>query len=184
MTHFPSRRATAAALASLAVLTFAACSSSGSSKASSTTTAATSPPAAGTTATTAPAATAPPDPCSLVSKAQAEKVVSVTLQPAVKAGSGDDVLCQYTSAPTGPTAQVEVFVGAGAKKNLDIDKDNLGHAFTKLTGVGDEAWLEADNVFLRKGTVWVGVNVVALDAPPAQVQTQLTALAKTIAGEL
>ena len=183
MIHHLRGRAIAAALASVSVLTFAACGGSGSSKASATTTPATGAPAT-TTATTAPAAKAPPDPCSLVSRAQAEKVVGIPLQPAVKAGTADDMLCQYTSNPSGPTAQVEVFVGAGAKKNLDIDKDTLKHDFKTLTGVGDEAYLEADNVFLRKGTVWVGINVVALDTPATQVQSGLTALASTIAGEL
>jgi hypothetical protein len=125
-----------------------------------------------------------PDPCALVVQAEAEAIVGVKLNAPVKAGGPDDRLCQYTSDPNGPTAQVEVFAGPGAKKSLDIDKDTLQHDFTKLAGVGDEAWLEADNVYVRKGSTWASVNVVALDADPAKVQQALSTIAQTIAGRL
>ena len=154
-----------------------------SSAAASTAPSATTPPTTAAAATTA-APAAPPDPCQLVSLADAQAIVGITLQPAVKAGQPPDLLCQYTSSPDGPTAQVEVFVGDGAKKSLDIDRDELQHSFTTLPGIGDEAYLEPDNVYLRKGTVWVQVNVVSLDAPPDKVQTALQTIAQKIAGEL
>jgi len=147
------------------VLVVAACGGGSHSSSSIAAPAATEPAttAPSTTPTTAAAA---PDPCALVSEADAQAVVQTPLQPALKAGQPPDVMCQYTSSPTGPTAQVEIFVGDGAKKGLDIDRDELKHDFTTLTGIGDEAYLEADNVFLRKGSVWVQVNVVDLDSPP------------------
>jgi hypothetical protein len=135
-------------------------------------------------ATTTTPATAAVDPCTLVTKAEAAKIVAVALNDPIKAGNPDDQLCQYTSPPTGPTAQVEAFSGAGAKKQLDIDKDTLKHDFTKLAGIGDEAWLESDNVFVRNGANWASVNVVALDADPKAVQAALKAQAAVIAGRL
>ncbi|HEY4376554.1 MAG TPA: DUF3558 family protein, partial [Acidimicrobiales bacterium] len=165
----PIRRAATAAAVLALVAGLGACSTSGKASTDApTTVAATTPSTAATTAattdTTEPAAA--PDPCNLVTKAQAEKVVGgVTLNDPTKAGSGDDVLCQFTSDPNGPTAQVEVFVGSGVKKQLDIDKDTLKHPFTTLTGIGDEAYLEADNVFVRKGAGWASVNIVDLDTP-------------------
>jgi hypothetical protein len=163
----------------------AACGGGGSG--SSKQAAAAAPPIA----TTAPSETTtialpkpPPDPCGLVSKADAEAIVGIALQPGVKAGTPEDLLCQYTSSPNGPTAQVEVFVGDGAKKALDIDKDELHHTFSTLAGVGDEAWLEPDQVFARKGSLWVSVNVVALDAPADQVQKGLQTLISKMVGQL
>jgi hypothetical protein len=176
--------ARAAIAAGMSLLVVAAGACGGSSK-----------PAAGTAAqpptTTAPAATTPttakaatnPDPCTLVTQTEAEKLAETPLMAAVKAGGGDQLLCQYGGPTTGPTAQVEIFSGPGEKKSLDIDR-GLGHAFTTLPGVGDEAYLEADNVFVRKGTVWAGVNVVLLDVPTERVQSGLTALATTIASRL
>jgi hypothetical protein len=137
-----------------------------------------------TTTTTTTPATAAVDPCTLVTKAEAAKIVGVALNDPIKAGNPDDQLCQYTSPPTGPTAQVEAFSGAGAKKQLDIDKDTLKHDFTKLAGIGDEAWLESSNVFVRNGTNWASINVVALDADPKAVQAALKAQAAVIAGRL
>lgn len=201
---FPlSRRAACLAMTvALATLSITACSatttatgpSSSSSSAPSTSTAplSSSEPASEPATTARAATSAPPkttivtasDPCKVVTKADAEKVVGTPLQAPTTAGGSDDRLCQYTSDPTGPEAQVAVIMGAGAKKALDLDKDTLQHAFTPLKGVGDEAYLESGNVFVRKGTVWVAVNVVALDAPEDQVQTALTKLASTIAGRL
>jgi hypothetical protein len=135
-----------------------------------------------TTTTAAPAA--PPDPCKLVSQSQAAALVQTPVQAAVEAGSPPDQLCQYTASPNGPVAQVEIFVGDGAKKSLDIDRDNLHHTFTTLSGIGDEAYLEADNVFFRKNETWVQVNVVDLDTPADQIQSGLKTMAQQIATEL
>lgn len=108
------------------------------------------------------AAAALPDACKLLTKADAEKLAGTPLEDAVPVRE----TCTYTGPVTGPTAQVEVYVGDGAKKMLDIDRD-LGHAFTPLAGIGDEAHLEDGAVFLRKGTVWVAIRLVRLDDPAA-----------------
>jgi hypothetical protein len=151
--------------------------------------AAAAPPTAAPTQTDAPttgapAPSAPPDPCKLVSLSDAETLAQTPLQPAVESGQPPDQLCQYTGPTTGPTAQVEIFVGAGAEKSLEIDRDSLHHDFTTLPGIGDEAYLENSDVFLRKGDVWAQVNVVLLDLSTDQVQNGLQTMARKIASEL
>ena len=155
-------------------------------KAASTSPAPTSSEVSETTvASTTSAVAALPNPCELLPIGAAEQLLpGATLLPGVEAGQGDNISCTYTGDPNGPTAQVEVFVGAGAKKSLDIDKDSLAHDFTQPPGIGDEAWLEADNIFLRKGTLWVQLRVVTLDLEPDQVAANLTAAAGTVAGML
>ena len=169
----------------LTTVVVASCGDSTSSSARATTTTAARAASDTTTTTTEAITTAEaPDPCTLIAKADAEKIVAVALSDGTKSGSGDDVMCQYGSDPNGPTAQVEVFVGAGAKKQLDIDRDTLQHPFTTLSGIGDEAYLEAGDVFVRKGTTWVSVDIVALDPPAQQIQDGLTSLATSLATKL
>jgi len=156
----------------------------GSSKPAATAT--TPTPAPSSSTSTTPTTTAPvkhPDPCLLVTQAEAEKLAQTPLAAGVKAGATDDALCQYTGPPTGPTAQVEIFSGLGVKKSLDIDR-SLKHVFTTLTGIGDEAYLEDNNVFVRKGDEWAGINTVLLDVPQDKVQAGLQDLARTIAARL
>ena len=59
--------------------------------------------------------TALPDPCVLVGKADAVRLAATPLDDGVKAGTSDNLSCTYVGPPTGPTAQVEFFVGDGAK---------------------------------------------------------------------
>jgi hypothetical protein len=119
-----------------------------------------------------------PDPCSLLTPAEAETMATAKLEPATEAGpTGAPTLCPYTGDPSGPTAQVEIIIRDGAKKALDIDRDNLKHKFTTLTGIGDEAYQEDDNVFLRKGTLWVDIDLVRLNDPSDNVKPMQTAAA-------
>ena len=121
-------------------------------------------PGATTTASAASAVTVK-DPCKLVSKADAEKLAGTKLQDAVLV-EGDDPSCTYSGDPSGPTAQVEVFLNDGAKKYLDIDR-TLGHDFTTLSGIGDEAYYEEFTIFFRKGARWGAIHLVRLlDADP------------------
>lgn len=101
------------------------------------------------------------DACALVTKQDAEQLARTPLNDATPGRSS----CTYTGPTSGPTAQVEVFVGDGAKKQLEIDKDKLNHEFRTLSGIGDEAWAEDNYVFIRKGTVWVSLRLVRLNDP-------------------
>jgi hypothetical protein len=124
-----------------------------------------STPAATTSSSADPgaeAATLSPDPCALVTKKEAEKIAGTALNEPVHIRD----TCTYTGPVTGPTAQVEVFVGDGAKKFLDVER-SLGHDVKAVAGVGDEAYMEDYAVFLRKGTVWVSIHLVRLDDPAA-----------------
>ncbi|GIF53584.1 hypothetical protein DFJ67_4554 [Asanoa ferruginea] len=105
----------------------------------------------------APTIAALPDACGLLPQAEAEAIVGTPLDPPRAIRD----TCTYTGPVTGPTAQVEIYVGDGAKKFLDIDRE-LGHTFAELSGIGDEAHLEDGTVFFAKGGVWVGIRVVRL----------------------
>lgn len=163
----------------------ASCSAGGGA---STAGAATGPGAAAQPAATGvaadasdPAADTTPDPCKLLTRAEATKLAGVQLP--VGQDSGDPPsMCQFTAPSTGPTAQVEVFVGDGAKKMLDIDR-GLGHKFAPVPGVGDEAYEEDFNVFVRKGTVWSAIDLVRLE-DAAQFRDALRTAASEIAGRL
>jgi hypothetical protein len=176
--HLPALAASAV----LAVL--AACGGTSHHSSSAADAPVTAAPATEAAATTTAAPAAPPDPCTLVSQSQAAALVQTPVQAAVGAGSPPDQSCEYDAPPTGPVAQVEIFVGDGAKKTLDIDKDNLHHAFTMPSGLGDEAYLETDDIFFRKGETWFEINVVDLDTPADQIQSGLQTLAQQIVAKL
>ena len=139
-----------------------------------------SEPVAPTEVTEAPEPPAPAqvDACALVSKQDAEKLAGTPLDDPMPSGES----CWFTGPVSGPVAQVEVHVGDGAKKMLDIDRD-LGHEFETLSGIGDEAYLEDWNVFVNVSGVWVAVRLVRTDEP-ATYNKRLTELARTVAGRV
>ncbi len=102
------------------------------------------------------------DACTILPQADAEKLIGSKLTDPLKASNSDVASCTYPGDPNGPTAQVEIYIGDGAKQQLDIDKDKLKHDFTQPTGLGDEAWQEYDMLFARTGTTWVSIRLVSL----------------------
>jgi hypothetical protein len=145
-----------------------------------------SPAAPTPTSAAVPARTPPPHPCHLVTQAEAEVLADRDLQPGVASGDekGVPTLCQYTAPPDTPgVAQVSIGVGDGALKFLQIDRDTLGHQFTRPAGIGDEAWQEDGHIFVRKGSVWVSVELVTLDADPA-IPDRLRATARIVVNRL
>ena len=129
------------------------------------------------TSTTAPANAALPDACTLVTKAEADALAGLTLQPA----SAVETTCTYTAPTSGPTAQVEVFVGDGAKNLYETDKTGLQHTFTAVPGVADECYEEDGAIFLQKAGTWVAIQRVSLDDPAAS-KVALENAAKAAAG--
>ncbi|SDZ30196.1 Protein of unknown function [Micromonospora pattaloongensis] len=125
-----------------------------------------------------PAAGRAVDPCALVSEQEAEQLAGTPLEEAVPVRES----CTYPGPPTGPTAQVEIFVGDGAKKFLDIDRE-LGHDLQPLPGVGDEAYAEDFTVFVHASGVWVAIRLTRLD-DAAAYRKPLAELARTVAGRL
>jgi hypothetical protein len=170
------RLGTALASACGAALVLAGCAGASGPRVTVTVTAGAPATAAATgspAATTAAAVLA----CSILTKADAEAIVTATLQDGQE-GLPTDPSCEYDTSPTGPkTAQVRFVIGDGAKKTYDIDR-SLKHAFTRVAGVGDEAWEEPFAIFVRKGTTWFGITVVLLeDASVADKPLQVAAAA-------
>ncbi|GII56761.1 hypothetical protein Pth03_51500 [Planotetraspora thailandica] len=119
--------------------------------------------------------------CELVTKAEAEKLAGTKLADGVE-GDPSTPACRYTGPPTGPTAQVEVYAGDGAKKIFDIDK-TLEHKFTEVPGIGDEAHYEDNMIFFLKSGTWVGIRLVLLN-DPAKNRKPMEELAATAASRL
>ncbi|GIG91387.1 hypothetical protein [Plantactinospora endophytica] len=132
-------------------------------------------PTAGPTSGAAPASL---DACVLVTKDDAEKLAGTPLDDAVPIRE----TCSYTGPVTGPTAQVEVYVGDGAKKFLDIERE-LGHEIWPLPGIGDEAYAEDGAFFVFKGGQWVAVKLVLLN-DPKESRKPLEELAAVVAGRM
>jgi hypothetical protein len=99
-----------------------------------------------------------PRACKLLKRAEAAAVVGVKVQAADDGGS----LCTYNGYPTGPAAQVTVFVTTGVPRTLKIDR-SLHHQFRKVPRIGDQAWEEMWAIFARKGSTWVMISVVRSD---------------------
>jgi len=168
-------------------VSLAACSSSvaGSGSVDAPTALAISAPARSTPATSAPApaitdpgGAAKADPCSLVTQQEADAVAGTKLQPKQRA----EQLCTFATPTTGPTGQLEVYVGDGAKKYYDIDKINLGHKFRAVPGVGDEAYIEDGAIFVGAHGTWIGLRLLRLD--DVDIRPSLIQLAKVAVGRL
>lgn len=123
------------------------------------------------------------DACTLLTRSEAATLAGVQLNEGVKAGNSDVASCTYDSDPSGPTRQVEVYLGAGAKQQLDIDKDKLGHSFTQPSGLGDEAWQEDDMIWVRHGQDWFSLRLVELD-DASKFVTPLQTAAKIVLSRL
>lgn len=118
------------------------------------------------------------DPCKLVTQSDAQVLAATKLSPAQKIQQ----TCTYTGPVNGPTAQVQVFVGPGAKKQLDIER-TLSHPVRKLSATGDEAWAAENAIYVRKGTLWVSVELVLLN-DPSENADRLAHLATVVAGRI
>lgn len=131
-------------------------------------------------ATTTPTTAAALNACEVVTQQQAEAILQTKLLEGLHTSNADDDTCTYPGDPTGPTAQFEIFIGAGAKKFYDDDATVLQHPFTDLPGVGDEAHQEDYAIFFRKGDTWVALRVTSLD-DYSKFKPALEALAKDVA---
>jgi hypothetical protein len=166
----------------LLAIALGACGSSSKPSTSSTSTEPTTTATTeATTSTTAVAAI--PDACTLVTKAQAEAAIGTALQVGIQVANADVNSCTYPGDPNGPTAQVEVFVGPGAKKYYDDDNDVLHHTFTDVPGLGDEAHEEDYAVFFRKGSTWVALRLTSLDEF-STFKARLESLATNVAAQI
>ena len=116
--------------------------------------------------------------CTLLTAAEARTIVGIDLQKPID----QQTRCEWDSDPNGPTAQVQINVGDGAKKFYDTEK-LLDHKLVDVPGLGDEAHQEDGAVFFRKGTTWVALSIVDLEDDPG-IPQRLSTAAKVIAGRL
>lgn len=121
------------------------------------------------------------DPCEIVTQADAEALARTPMFAGVP-GIPDEPSCTYNAPVTGPLAQVSIYIGPGAKKTLDIDRA-LKHRFRRVAGIADEALEETNAIFLRKGTLWVALELVRLN-DPATNRLPLERLARVVAARL
>jgi hypothetical protein len=130
------------------------------------------------------AAGSAPDACSLLTQAQAEKVASTKLAKPTPAGvnsSGAAVMCQFVGPTSGPLAELEIYVGDGAKQQLHIDRDNLKHTFTPVPGVGDQCLQEDGFIFVEKNGLWASLHLVRLNDPKQNVAPMRAGIAEIAA---
>ncbi|GIG41194.1 DUF3558 family protein [Cellulomonas phragmiteti] len=168
----------------LVVAALAACSSEQPATVATTDPPAVTPAAVATTAaaSVAPEPAGPLQPCELVTRAEAEALARTPLLDGIRAGGDDDATCTYPGPTDGPVAQVEVFVGPGAEKYLDVERA-LGHVLEEVPGIGDEAHQEPGAIFVRQGTTWAAVRLVRLD-DKAQYVEPMRELARTLVTRL
>jgi hypothetical protein len=127
-------------------------------------TVASAPPTPAPSPSPTPEPTPPPiDACALLDQQQAEAIAGTPLGLAQPLSIGG-LSCTYAGPVDGPEAQVSIFVGDGAKGSYDTDR-GLNHQFRAVPGIGDEAWLEDDNIFFREGATWVVIELVRLNNP-------------------
>jgi hypothetical protein len=176
-------RAGLAAVAAISLALAGCGSSSGHAAPAPGTTPTTQSPATTVAATTTSAAPAKLDSCALVTQAKADALIGTKLLAAIHASTSEVDSCTYPGDPNGPTAQVEVYVGAGAKTYYDDDNNVLHHTFTDVPGLGDESHEEDYALFFRKGPTWVALRVTSLD-DFSTFKARLEALAKDVASQI
>lgn len=135
---------------------------------------------AGDAASPSPADKPEPKACDLVTDQEAAALARLKIDPH-RVGEQS---CTWTAPVTGPTGQVEVYVGDGAKKMLDIERQ-LGHELETLPGIGDEAYLDtqANEVFVHKAGTWAAIRLVLLN-DPKENHKPLKDLIRVVAGRL
>jgi hypothetical protein len=109
--------------------------------------------------------------------------MGTTMLEGVPVENSDTDTCTYAGDPNGPTAQLEVFVGDGAKKFYDDDLNVLQHTFTDVPDLGDEAHEEDYTIFFRVGSTWVALRITSLD-DWTSFRARAQALAQEVAAQL
>lgn len=116
------------------------------------------------------------DPCGLLTLAEARALVDGIKVPAGGPEGDPPTRCVWPTPASGSVGQVEIDVGDGAAKTLDIERQ-LGHDLKAVPSLGDEAWLEPDTVFFRTGDTWVAIHLVMLNDAAENDARLLTAAA-------
>ena len=130
----------------------------------------------------ASAAAEPPDPCEIVSKADAATAIGVPITSVKGMTAGPSRSCSFHGSKLLQSVVVTAFryrsPAEAHARFIDIVKQTAsasGTPATKLNGVGDEAVSIISNVYVRKGTTALVFNIFGVRGPP------LTARAVTLA---
>ena len=128
------------------------------------------------------AAAEPPDPCALVSKADAATAIGSPIISVKATTAGPSRGCSFHGTKPLQSVVVTAFryrsPGEAHTRFIDIVKQTASAAAapaTKLNGVGDEAVSINSNVYVRKGTAALVFNIFGVRGP------LLTARAVTLA---
>lgn len=132
---------------------------------------------------TARAAAEPPDPCTLVSKADAAAAIGSPVTSVKAMTAGPSRSCSFHGTKLLQSVVVTGFryasPGEAHARFIESVKQTAHQAaapVTKLDGVGDEAFSIISNVYVRKGTVALVFNIFGVRGPT--VTARAVALAK------
>ncbi|MDQ6941204.1 MAG: hypothetical protein M3169_01655 [Candidatus Eremiobacteraeota bacterium] len=119
------------------------------------------------------AAADPPDPCALVTKADAAAAIGAPIASVKAMTAGPSRSCSFHGAKSLQSVVVTAFRYASPAEAhtrfIDIVKQTASAASapaTKLNGVGDEAVSIISNVYARKGTAALVFNIFGVRGPP------------------
>jgi hypothetical protein len=123
-----------------------------------------------------------PDPCVLITKEDATKVIgepdSTAIAPAAQPGQRS---CGYANSASGKLVTVVVFPIDQA--GFDKLKANAGTTISNVPGLGDSAFSAAGAMYARKGPLAVSVFVAGV-TPDSAVTTALSGLVTTALGRM
>jgi hypothetical protein len=102
------------------------------------------------------------DPCALITRQEAEAIVRAPLLEAVQYNLGTErPSCTYGAVPSGPTAQVQIYVGEGAESLIALHR-RLGGEIVELEELGEGAFLRHTTLHYQPSGVPIVISVVRL----------------------
>jgi hypothetical protein len=135
------------------------------------------------------AAAEPPDPCALVSKADAAKAIGSPITTVKAMSAGPSRSCSFHGTKLLESVVVTAFRYASPAEAhtrfIDIVKQTATAASqpaTKVSGVGDEAVSIMSNVYVRKGAAALVFNIFGVRGPA--LTARAVALAKRTVAHL
>jgi predicted small secreted protein len=174
----------------LASLSLAACSTSPGTPADTTVSgsgAGNPTSAAGVGGTVPASGLAGVDPCVLVTAAEAEAAIGVTVAATQPEDMGASTACVYMSADGRNSLAVTVVDGGMDKAEFDLTA-NGSDLWAPVAGVGSDAYFNADNDTL---TAWQSNNAITItiadesgNTSPAQIQATEIKVANTALGRV
>lgn len=139
------------------ILGLGACGSAASPAASSINA---TQPASGAAISSQPATGSAPDPCTLITKAEAEAAFGVTFEAPTTEADAHHKTCTYDVAGHGTDLKISVNIGSFSRANLDAIRHSYPDA-VDVPGVGDAAFQFARLINVVKGSTFFIVGTGA-----------------------